>query len=307
MHKLSFTKMNGAGNDFVMLDNRSGELTLDTPAIARLCDRHRGVGADGVLLVERSDDPDAAYRMRYHNADGGEAEMCGNGARCFARFATRLEADGNGDSRERGHLTFITRAGLIRAHLDGELVRLEMSRPTDGKNLGELAFDDGKLPRAFFLNTGVPHVVVPVADTERVDVHLTGRSIRYHARFAPKGTNANFIASRGPDDIVLRTYERGVEGETLACGTGATAAALIHAEMRGVEGAGMVAVEVRSGDVLHIGFERTGPFQFEHVTLGRTGGFRVQRRDRGVRWGVFYYAIHRNLHRARHPVPRRPD
>ena len=216
MHKLFFTKMNGAGNDFVMLDNRSGELALDAAAIARLCDRHRGVGADGVLLVERSDDPEAAYRMRYYNADGGEAEMCGNGARCFARFATRLEASGNGDSREREHVTFNTQAGLIHAHLDGELVRLEMSRPTGGADLGELAFDDGTLPRAFFLNTGVPHVVIPVANTERVDVHLVGRSIRYHARFAPKGTNANFIETRGPDEIVLRTYERGVEGETLA-------------------------------------------------------------------------------------------
>ena len=110
-------------------------------------------------------------------------------------------------------------------------------------------------------------------DVERVDVYQTGRSIRYHQRFAPRGTNANFIERRGPGEIVLRTYERGVEGETLACGTGATASALIHAEMAGVEGAGMVAVRVRSGDVLHIGFERTGPFQFEHVTLGGPAEF----------------------------------
>ena len=109
MHKLTFTKMNGAGNDFVMFDNRSGELALDAAAIARLCDRHRGVGADGVLLIEHSDDPDAAYRMRYYNADGGEAEMCGNGARCFARF---VDAVGGWQQRvtagEREHLTFTT-------------------------------------------------------------------------------------------------------------------------------------------------------------------------------------------------------
>ena len=116
MHKLPFTKMNGAGNDFVMLDNRAGELGLDAAAIARLCDRHRGVGADGVLLVEAAaTDPAAAYRMRYYNADGGEAEMCGNGARCFARYAAHLEAGGDGDSRDREQMTFQTAAGLIRA------------------------------------------------------------------------------------------------------------------------------------------------------------------------------------------------
>ncbi len=273
MHKLPFTKMNGAGNDFVMLDNRAGELSLDAAAIARLCDRHRGVGADGVLLVERSEEPTSSYRMRYYNADGGEAEMCGNGARCFARFAAHLEAGGGGESRHREQMTFLTAAGPIRAHLDGELVRLEMSRPFDGADLGSLAFDDGRLPRAFFLNTGVPHVVVPVPDVERVDVHHTGRSIRYHQRFAPRGTNANFIEAVGPEDIILRTYERGVEGETLACGTGATASALIHAETNGIEGVGTVAVTVRSGDVLHIGFERRGPFHFERVTLGGPADF----------------------------------
>ena len=273
MHKLPFTKMNGAGNDFVMLDNRAGGIRLDAAAIARLCDRHRGIGADGVLLVESSGDAGAAYRMRYFNADGGEAEMCGNGARCFARYVARLESGGEGDSRDREHLAFLTAAGPIHAHLDGELVRLEMSRPSGGTDLGVLAFDDGRLPRAFFLNTGVPHVVVPVHDVERVDVHLVGRAIRYHQRFAPRGTNANFIESLGPGEIILRTYERGVEGETLACGTGATASALIHAEMNAVDGSGSIAVRVRSGDVLHIGFERTGPFQFEQVTLGGPAEF----------------------------------
>ena len=116
MHKLPFTKMNGAGNDFVMLDNRAGGIGLDAAAIARLCDRHRGVGADGVLLVERSADPTAAYRMRYYNADGGEADMCGNGARCFARFATRLEAGSHGGSRGRESLSFLTGAGPDPCH-----------------------------------------------------------------------------------------------------------------------------------------------------------------------------------------------
>ena len=268
MRKLPFTKMNGAGNDFVVLDNRLGQTMLDAPAVARLCDRHRGVGADGVLVVESpAPGPSADFRMRYYNADGGEVEMCGNGARCFARYAARL-GDGSLEA-----VSFQTMAGIIHAHLDGELVRLEMSRPTGGADLGALAFDDGKLPHAYFLNTGVPHVVVPVADVETVDVHPVGRLIRHHDRFAPRGTNANFIERVSPTEINLRTYERGVEDETLACGTGATAGALVHAELHGIEGAGTVAVRVRSGDTLHIGFTRVGPLTFEHVTLSGPADF----------------------------------
>ena len=271
MHRLQFTKMNGAGNDFVLLDNRTDDLHLEAAAIARLCDRHRGVGADGVLLVEPAVGPQAEYRMRYYNADGGEVEMCGNGARCFARFATRLEAAAGGAGRET--LRFETQAGLIQARLDGELVRLDMSQPTAGMALGALEIDAQTLPEAYFLNTGVPHVVVPVPDVERVDVYPVGRAIRYHTRFAPKGTNANFIQTLRAGEIILRTYERGVEGETLACGTGATASALIHAEKLGLRGSVTVAVQVRSCDVLHIGFERVGPFDFRDVTLGGPAEF----------------------------------
>ena len=270
MRKLSFTKMNGAGNDFVVLDNRHGQASLDAGAVARLCDRHRGVGADGVLAVELPADgqPAVTFRMRYYNADGGEAEMCGNGARCFARFAARV----SGSDAEL--LTFQTPAGLIRAHLDGEQVRLEMSVPTGGTALGPLVLEDGTVfPAAYFLNTGVPHVVLPVDDAEQVDVKPLGRTVRHHARFAPAGTNANFVQRVSPEEIILRTYERGVEGETLACGTGATASALVHAELNRTEGAGSVAVRVRSGDVLRIGFERTAPMTFANVTLSGPATF----------------------------------
>ena len=269
MRKLPFTKMNGAGNDFVVLDNRAGQITLDAPTIERLCDRHRGVGADGVLVVEPAEwQPAADFRMRYYNADGGEAEMCGNGARCFARFAARL-AETFPDS-----LAFQTPAGVIRARLEGERVRLDLSLPTGGADLGGLTLEDGvAFPSAYFLNTGVPHVIVPVEDVAAVDVHPLGRSIRHHDRFAPRGTNANFIQSVSPTEIILRTYERGVEGETLACGTGATASALIHAELNGVQGTGLIAVRVRSGDTLQIGFERTGPLAFEAVTLSGPADF----------------------------------
>ncbi len=269
MRKLPFSKMNGAGNDFVVFDNRHGQTVLDGKTIAGLCDRHRGVGADGVLLVETPDaEPAADFRMRYYNADGGEAEMCGNGARCFARFAARLT------QTMPNELTFQTMAGPIRAVIDGEQVRLDMSAPTGGAALGSLELEDGTVfPAAYFLNTGVPHVVVPVADVETVEVHPLGRAIRYHDRFAPKGTNADFIQLVSPGEIILRTYERGVEGETLACGTGATAAALIHAEMNEIEGTGSIAVRVRSGDTLHVGFKRTGPLAFENVTLGGPADF----------------------------------
>jgi diaminopimelate epimerase len=273
MYTLHFTKMNGAGNDFVLLDNRAGDLHLQPELIARLCDRHSGVGADGVLLVETPADASAELRMRYYNADGGEAEMCGNGARCFAKYGAHLLAGGNGASRDREQISFQTPAGVIRAQLDGETVKLAMSEPKDGSALGSLEVGGVLLPRVFFLNTGVPHVVVPVEDVALVDVFSIGRAIRYDERFAPRGTNANFMQVLRPGEIALRTYERGVEGETLACGTGATASALIHAEMSDVHGAGSVAVQVRSGDFLHIGFERTGPWAFANVTLGGPADF----------------------------------
>lgn len=268
MHKLPFVKMNGAGNDFVLLDNRAGDLALDGPAIARLCDRHRGVGADGVLVVERPQNGHADYRMRYYNADGGEAEMCGNGARCFARFAAHLgeAGDGDGGGREPGAVAFETIAGVIRARIEGDAVTLDMSEPRDGADLGELVAA-GRTVRAWSLNTGVPHVLVPVADVAGVDVRGLGAALRHHERFAPKGTNANFFETTGPREIRLRTFERGVEDETLACGTGATASALVFAEIQGLD-AGPVAVRVKEGDVLTIGFRRTGPLRFEDVTLG---------------------------------------
>jgi diaminopimelate epimerase len=274
MQTLHFTKMNGAGNDFVLLDNRAGQLRLQPELIARLCDRQRGVGADGVLLVEMPDPlPAAELRMRYFNSDGGEAEMCGNGARCFSRYAAHLLAGGNGGSREREQLSFQTLAGVIHARLDGQLVTLDLSEPGDGAVIGELDAGGTTLSEVFFLNTGVPHAVALVQDVETLDVHGLGRAIRHHARFAPRGTNANFIQTLGEREIRLRTYERGVEAETLACGTGATASALVHAERAGILGQASVAVRVQSGETLHIGFERTGPFAFRRVTLSGPADF----------------------------------
>ena len=185
---IQFTKMNGAGNDFVLLDNRAGELQLTADDVVRICDRHRGVGADGILVLERAENG-ADFRMRYYNADGGEAEMCGNGARCFARFASRVAGP-------MQKLSFETPAGVIGAALEGELVSLQMSDPKDLR----LALDldlEGEQLRAAYINSGVPHVVVSVSDLRAVDVQKIGSLIRYHQSFAPKGANANFIEKRG--------------------------------------------------------------------------------------------------------------
>ena len=253
---LHFTKMNGAGNDFVVVDNRRGELNLSREIIAHLCDRHRGVGADGLLAVEPAQNG-ADFRMRYYNADGGEAEMCGNGARCFSRFAARLAG-----RCER--ISFETQAGVISAELVGENVRLSMSEP-QGMRLNEkLSLPSANLT-VHSVNTGVPHAVVVVEDLEGVPVAEYGAGLRYHAHFAPRGTNANFIHALDARTLAIRTYERGVEAETLACGTGVVASALVFHELTGATSP--VAVRVRGGDTLSVGFESSAPGVYRNVTL----------------------------------------
>jgi diaminopimelate epimerase len=253
---LSFTKMNGAGNDFVMVDNRSGELALPGDRIARLCDRHRGVGADGLIAAESPSGPAAHLKMRYFNADGGEAEMCGNGARCFARFGARLL--GVSDA-----LVFETLAGTLTANLHGDRVQLAMSTP-HGTALGTNLSAAGEALVVHFLNTGVPHAVVFRDDLASTNVRQLGAALRYHAHFAPKGTNANFAAILPDGSLELRTYERGVEDETLACGTGVVASALLHHLLH--KATSPVAVKVRGGDTLSVHFERAAE-TFQNVTL----------------------------------------
>ena len=258
---LRFTKMNGAGNDFVLIDNRAGSVRLTPAQIERICDRHRGIGADGVLLLEESSNS-ADFRMRYYNRDGGEAEMCGNGARCFARFANKVAG-------ARGKFSFETPAGVIGAELDGDLVTLNMSEPSDLRLSVPLTID-GEEAMIHCINTGVPHVVVPVARVDVVHVNTQGAAIRWHKMFSPKGANVNFIEKRGPKRIAIRTYERGVEDETLACGTGVVASALIFAASEKVSGP--IGVLVRGGNELQVGFDRidngfgnvtlTGPAEF---------------------------------------------
>ncbi|HJT80044.1 MAG TPA: diaminopimelate epimerase [Chthoniobacterales bacterium] len=247
--------MNGAGNDFVMLDNRAGGIKLTRDQISKICDRHRGVGADGILLLEKASNG-ADFRMRYYNRDGGEAEMCGNGARCFARFANKVTG-------VLGPITFETPAGIIGATIQGERVRLEMSDPTDLRLNVKLQLE-GEDAIVHVINTGVPHVVVPVSRVDMVQVRERGAALRHHEMFVPKGTNANFLEKRGGQSISIRTYERGVEDETLACGTGVVASALVFAALENVRGP--ITVLVRGGSELSVDFERDGN-RFRDVTL----------------------------------------
>lgn len=259
---LRFFKMNGAGNDFIIVDNRDLSLTsaLDEDTIAALCDRHRGIGADGLLAVEPAR-YGADFRFRYYNADGGEAEMCGNGARCFGRFTAHL-----GEIVMK-KVSFETIAGTLTAEMIDENVRIAMSEPKDLKMNTE-AKVPGLDASLHFVNTGVPHVVAFVDSAEALDefdVYTNGNAIRHHDAFAPAGTNANFAAVLSPGHISIRTYERGVEDETLACGTGMVASALVHHLLTGAPSP--IKVDVEGGDTLEIGFEKTGDQSFANVTL----------------------------------------
>jgi diaminopimelate epimerase len=256
MDKIPFYKMSGSGNDFIIIDNRDHKVTIDDlPGfVAKVCRRRMSVGADGLFLIEPSDRVD--FKWRFHNADGSEAEMCGNGARCVARFAVL-----NHIAKEQ--LTFETLAGDISAHVRGDQVRIKMSEPRD------LVLDES-VPVAGYplpisrVNTGVPHVVMEVKDLEGTNVKAVGQTIRFHPQFAPAGTNVNFIAPVDKALWAIRTYERGVEDETLACGTGNVAAALVLAKRYQMPSP--VTLKTRGGSLLRIFFQQHGE-RFDEVYL----------------------------------------
>jgi diaminopimelate epimerase len=256
MDNLPFVKMSGAGNDFVVIDNRALNHPLTREQIARLCDRHFGIGADGLLAVEPADQSDVDFRMRYYNADGGEAEMCGNGARCFARFVHPLRRV----SAER--VVFTTPAGTITGEYVGDEVRIGLTAPAEISLHRRADFGWGEI-EYHFMNTGVPHTVVYVPSVEKAEVVAHGRAIRRSAIF-PRGTNVNFVQVTESGKLVVRTYERGVEDETLACGTGVVASALLtHL----VQKLGLpLCVKVRGGDVLTVD-AGSGANGFSNVTL----------------------------------------
>ncbi len=241
---IPFSKLNGSGNDFLLVDNRNGIMKrIDLPKFAgKVCDRSRSVGADGIIFLERSRRAD--FRWKFFNADGSVAEMCGNGGRCAARYAAERGIAGRS-------MVFETLAGLIRADVSGRRVKLQMTSP-GGLALERTLTLHGKKIRYSFLDTGVPHVVLFVSGIEKIDIAGVGRGIRMHRAFAPQGTNVNFAQVRN-GVVSVRTYERGVEGETLACGTGAVACAILSAARGLVRPP--VSVRTRGGGELLVHFD----------------------------------------------------
>lgn len=253
-----FWKMHGAGNDFILLDDRTETFPCDDAArIRRWCDRRQGIGAEGLILIQPSAAAD--FRMRFFNPDGTEADLCGNGARCVARLAREIGAAPD-------DMRIETAAGLVRAELLASGVRIHLPPPRDWRLDLSVEWQGQPLP-VHFVHTGVPHAVCFMEDLDRTDVAALGAFLRRHALFAPDGTNADFVQVTGPDSLSIRTYERGVEAETLACGTGIVAAALVADKLGLVRAP--VRIKAAGGDVLEVGFAPltlTGPA--EHAFQG---------------------------------------
>jgi diaminopimelate epimerase len=249
--KIHFYKMSGAGNDFILIDNRNGILDGDRcQDFVRLVCRHKlSAGADGLFLIEN--DPEVDFRWRFFNADASEAEMCGNGARCAARFAHLVGVV------KKSKMAFRTLAGIIKAELlDDGKVKVQLTPPHSLQSDIHVESDAGSFDLDI-INTGVPHAVCFMSGSDELksaDIQRWGRSIRFHPKFLPAGVNANFIFVHSANQISIRTYERGVEGETLACGTGCTAAALISAARSRV--VSPVEVKTQSGEALIVHFKK---------------------------------------------------
>ena len=247
MTPIHFYKLSGCGNDFIIIDNRSQVIEENdlSAFIVGVCRRKMSVGADGIILIENSDTVD--FKWRFYNSDGSLAEMCGNGARCVARFAYLNGITGP-------DMSFETLAGVVSASVaETGLVKIKVTDPLNLKLDYPIDLRGGNFLISS-VNTGVPHVVMVVDNLDETPVKEMGKEIRFHSDFAPAGTNANFVSVQ-PDNIVaIRTYERGVEDETLACGTGCVASALIMSHKFGL--ASPVTLLTRSGGHLRIYFTR---------------------------------------------------
>lgn len=218
MKVINFTKMAATGNDFVVLDARNSALGTRYPILAKkLCDRKFGIGADGMLLIEKSKSAD--FRMRIFNPDGSEPDMCGNGSRCIALYAKNKKITDCS-------MLIETRSGKLYAKAGKNIVKINVTQPKDIR-LSISLKSGAKTYRFHHINTGVPHAVFFVNYLDKINLNIFGRSIRYHCAFSPQGANVNVVSMGNESSISIRTYERGVEAETLACGTGATACALI--------------------------------------------------------------------------------
>ena len=248
---IEFVKMTGAGNDFILIDNRTHKLTLEWEKIApKLCDRRFGVGADGILILTES--RMANVKMDYYNADGSFGGMCGNGGRCVAHYVMACQIS---DEISIEALDYV-----YKASREGEKIRLHMKEPSDWKPNIQLEVGNENI-RCHFVNTGSPHVVVFTTDLsrgdesyERSDVLKLGSSIRTHSYFSPDGTNVNFVYDHDTSSPMMRTFERGVEGETLACGTGAVASAIAMHRIHNYPLP--IAIKTRGGETLLVDFEK---------------------------------------------------
>ena len=252
LKKIIFTKLVASGNDFVLLDLRRKHNKLNLKRVAvKLCDRKLGIGADGLLVLEKSNR--ANVKMRIFNADGSEAEMCGNGARCVVRYLI------SSNLKVKGQIKIVTKAGILKAQACKDSIGINMTNPKAARLNSTLVLNRRNL-RYNFVNTGVPHVVILCEGVERINVNSLGRLIRFHKKFKPAGTNVNFIEPSYANKIKIRTYERGVEEETLACGTGSVAAAVIYALKLRNSGITTkdefnIAVNTVSGETLKVYFE----------------------------------------------------
>ncbi len=240
MMQITFSKMSGAGNDFIVIDNMRRSISLSESQIHALCARKTGIGADGLILVEPSEHLD--FSMRYYNADGKPGSMCGNGGRCAAYFSWKTGMSGK-------TIAFEANGNRYDAWITGkECAKLKMTPPGQ--------FRDNFAANGFschFIDTGSPHTIIYTEGLDTFDVHDSGKTVRNNSLLFPEGTNVNFLEVTGQDSLSLRTFERGVEAETLACGTGAVAAALVSYRL-GKLSSTCVRVTVRSGDILEVCF-----------------------------------------------------
>ena len=244
--QLECYKYQGTGNDFVLIDNREKTISLTAKQIKWLCDRRFGIGADGLMLLEL--EPGIDFKMVYFNSDGNESSMCGNGGRCITAFAKRLGIISD-------TAKFLAIDGIHEAKISNDTVSLKMN------NVRHVEVGED----FFYLNTGSPHYVKFVNDIENVDVFEEGKKIRYSNRFAAEGTNVNFIEKKD-NELFVRTYERGVEDETLSCGTGVTAAALIAAFKGQSTDKNNCAIKTLGGN-LNVKFEKVLESTFYNIWL----------------------------------------
>lgn len=239
-----FKKYVGAGNDFIIIDNLKAKLAFSTELLAKLCNRHYGVGADGIILLQYSNIAD--FKMLYFNSDGGQAEMCGNGLRCLVRFIAS-------HVKQQDSYSIEVNQDVYQATIKGDLVLVKWPEPKEVNWSVKLKLGSKEFNGAY-LNTGVPHFVCPLQHSfEGIDVEEVGRAIRKHSFFHPSGANVNFIYfDPAKQELLVRTYERGVEAETLACGTGVVASALTFAYYN--EGASLLKVRCHSGERMEVSF-----------------------------------------------------